>query len=356
MSPKLLDARTRSFALLLFVAASFGAAACGQEGKVNTTSTSTSSGPGGGGSGGSGGTGGATTGGGGTGVGGFAETAEPLKVLNWNLHNFFDTQDDPQLDSDFALTTAQYNTKLAQVGAIIKELDPDVAFLPEVEHQGILDDLNNEHLGGAYTTAITETNDFRGLDIGVLSKLPIVDVVTHKDDSFKRLDLVGGQLYKYSRDAVEVHFNFNSRPIVMLGVHYRSKGDGSAETDDKDRRMAEAQHTRAIADKLVADEPKRAVLILGDFNDLPGSPPVSWTLQGDPANNPKITFCAATDGMPPDQAYSFVYMGVKELIDHQMANPLLCMMVDKASATIRHGADVEDASDHFPMMVTYKIQ
>ena len=343
---------SRRAALLLALSVSFGAA-CGQEG-VTPTGSGTSSDTGG-----TGGSGGATsTGGSGgttTGVGG-AENPEPLKILNWNLHNLFDTKKDTESPEEQVPSAAVYNAKLAAIGAILKELDPDIAILPEVENKAILDELNGKQLAGAYTTAITETNDFRGLDIGVLSKLPIVDLVSHKDDSFKRLDLVGGQSYKYSRDAVEVRLKFNTRSIVLFGVHYRSKGDGSAETDDKDKRMAEAQHTRALADAVVKAAPSTAVLILGDFNDLPGSPPVTWTLLGDPKNDPKIPFSASADGVAELDRYTFIYQGVKELIDHQMANKLLAGMLDTSSVVIRHGQDVEAASDHYPLMATYQIQ
>lgn len=355
MPHSFLGARAPFLSALTFVLASLTAAGCGQEGKVTTTTGTSSDTGGAAGAGGSGGAGAGGAATGGTGTGG-AETAAPLKILNWNLHNFFDMQDDPANTNDFALTQIEYDQKMTQVGAILKEMDPDIAILPEVENQAILDELNKEELGGAYATSIPETNDFRGLDIGVLSKLPIVDVVSHKDDSFKRLDLVGGQLYKYSRDAVEVHVKHNGREIVLLAVHYRSKGDGSPETDDKDKRMAEAQHTRAIADGLVKANPKLAVLILGDFNDLPGSPPVNWTVQGDPANAPKIPFAASTDALGDADKYSFVYNGVKELIDHQMTSPLLTPMLDGKTMTIRHGADVDTVSDHSPMMATYQIQ
>src|SRR5262249_30530771 len=143
---------------------------------------------------GTGGTGGSGTGTAGTGAGG-AETPMPLKVLNWNVHNFFDTKKDTDAPEEMVLSKADYDEKVDQVGTVLKDLDADFVVMPEIENQAILDDLNSKQLGGAYTTAITETNDFRGLDIGILSKVPIVDIVTHVDDSFKRLDLVGGQSY-----------------------------------------------------------------------------------------------------------------------------------------------------------------
>lgn len=342
--------RSRLAALLVTLGASISAAACGQEGVVQTGGGGTTNNTGG--SGGTTDTGGS---GGSGGIGG-AETPQALKVLNWNLHNLFDTKKDSDTPEEFVLSSGDYNDKLAAIGAILKELDPDIAVLPEVEHKAILDDLNEKHLAGAYTTALSLTNDFRGLDIGILTKVPIVDVVSHKDDSFKRLDLVGGQSYKYSRDAVEVHLKYNTRSVVLFGVHYRSKGDGSAETDDKDKRMAEAQHTRALADAIAKESPKTAILILGDFNDLPGSPPVNWTLQGDPENSPKIPFAASSDAIAEADRYTFVYQGVEELIDYQMANELLKGMLDTSSVVIRHGQDVEDASDHFPLMATYQIK
>ena len=39
-----------------------------------------------------------------------------------------------------------------------------------------------------------------------------------------------------------------------------------------------------------------------------------------------------------------------------MANELLKGMLDASSVVIRHGQDVEDASDHFPLMATYQIK
>jgi endonuclease/exonuclease/phosphatase family metal-dependent hydrolase len=342
--------------LTLFLFASIATAACGQQGIVAATSTTGSSGDtgGGGGTGGSTGTGSGAAGG--TGGTGGAETAMPLKVLNWNLHNFFDTHKDTDVPEEQVLTKSQYDGKVAKIGAVLKAMDADIAIVPEVEHVAILDDLNEKQLGKAYVTSLSDSNDFRGLDIGILSKVPIDKVVTHLDDSFKRLDLVGGQAYKYSRDCVEVHLTFNTRKVVLLGVHYRSKGTGMAETDDKDKRMAEAQHTRLIADEIAKAEPKTAIIILGDFNDTAASPPVSWTLQGNPKSSPKVGYLSAADSIAEADRYTFVYNGTKELIDHQIMNPLLQSMLDPASVTIRHGADVEDASDHHPLMATYQIQ
>lgn len=332
-----------SFAALV----SIGSASCGQKGVVAAGGSADTGG---------GGASGGTTVSGGAGGSGATGGGEPVKVMNWNLHNFFDTKKDTASPDEQVLSASAYSKKLGQVGTVIKAMDPDFAIMAECENKGILDDLNTKELGSAYETAITETNDFRGLDIGVISKVPIEKVVSHAADTFKRLDLAGSKTYTYSRDAVEVHLKIGGRSVILIGVHYRSKGDGSVETDDKDKRAAEAQHSRLIADELAKADPTAAIVILGDFNDLPGSPPLAWSIAGDPANDPKVTFKDAADYVPEAERYTFVYQGTKELIDHQIMNPVATKLIDPSAVIIRHQTDVEDASDHYPLMATYMIK
>lgn len=302
------------------------------------------------GSSGSGGDGGSGSGGG----GGEGPTGTPLVVLNWNVRSLWNDEDDSDAKGEEVLSTAAYEKKLALVGAVLKELDPDVAVLQEVENEGVLARLNDDFLSGAYVDAsVVESNDLRGVHIAALSKVPFDEIVSHKDDQFTALT-PGGPTYKYTRDCVELHLTVAERKLVLLGVHFRSKGP----PDDADKRLAEAQHTRAIADGLAKDDPDAGILVLGDFNDLPGSPPYQAVLgTGEDAytNAPLL--------IPSEDRWTFDYQGKLELIDHQMANPVLAEMLDEKTVRIRHGDDVacdpadpECASDHAPLVATYRIR
>src|SRR5262245_27771355 len=99
LNPRFLPAAAAVLSLLI-------GAACGQEGIVTTTSSgsgdaSSSSGAGGAGGGGLGGT--------------------PITIVNWNTHNFWDTQGTLGMD---AQTAADYQKRRQAVGATIKELNP----------------------------------------------------------------------------------------------------------------------------------------------------------------------------------------------------------------------------------------
>jgi predicted extracellular nuclease len=302
------------------------------------------SGPGCGDDTGEGGAGGGAGGSGGEGgQGGLSGT--PLKILNWNTRNFVDDIDDPMIDNDNELvkTTAEYQAQLAAVAAIIEELDPDVAVFAEMENQGILDDLTAA-LGGAYTeSSLIDSPDPRGVDIAAISKIPFSDVVSHQADVFT-LEGTPAPTYQYARDAVEYHFTFEGQPIVLIGVHFRSKGP----PDDPNKRLAEAQHTRAVADGLTAASPSLGVVILGDFNDLPGSAPFDAVAGAEPD-----LYADAATFVPEADRWTFDFMGTRELIDHHMGNQVMQDHLDTTSVIIRHGADVVTASDHAPMMATY---
>ncbi len=327
------SSRRRALAALGLFGALGLLAACGQEG---TTAS---------GVGGTSGVGGA---GGDGGQGGSPLTPVPVTIVNWNTRNFFDTLKDTP-DGD-VLTKAQYTKKRQTIGGVIADLAADIVILCEIENKNILVDLNKTELGGAYTSIeLISGNDQRGIDVGLLSKIKPDSIVSHKDEFFQSSETKAS--YQYSRDCLEVHFTVNGRKLVVLGVHFKAKEP----TDSPDKRLAEAEHTRAIADAISKKDPGTAILILGDLNDVPGSPPLKAVVGKAPT-----LFVSSVDAAPEASRYSFVYKGTKELIDHQLANPLLAALLDPDSVLLKHGAGVDDgsaaASDHAPIKATYLIK
>ncbi|MCC6553423.1 MAG: endonuclease/exonuclease/phosphatase family protein [Polyangiaceae bacterium] len=318
----------------LALGALIAAAGCRtDETTTSSTGGTTSSGTGGGGGQGGGGEGGSAPG-----------TA--LRVMNWNTRNFFNDVDDSTADGEVVLTPAQYDAKRKAVGAVIKALDPDIAVLQEVENIGVLDELDELELDGAYPNrALVESTDPRGIDIGAISKIPFDSVVSHKDDQFTKVG-TQGPIYTFARDAIEFHVSQNGRHVILIGVHYRSKGP----PDDPDKRLAEAQRSRAIADELAAADPTAAITILGDFNDVPGSPPVV-AVQG----SGEAAFEDAADQVASAGRWTYDFNGSLELVDHQMMNPVLRSMLQPASVKIPHDATIDAAGDHAPILAVYGI-
>jgi endonuclease/exonuclease/phosphatase family metal-dependent hydrolase len=333
--------------ILFFAAAALLAlGACGQDGRTRTPvgqggSEQSSSGGGGAGGSGDGGSAGGSMG------------PAGLRVLNWNTHNFFnDKSDDPSgLDkpgNPSLLSTAEYVAKVKTVASVIHDLGPDIAVLQEIENDKVLGDLAIElqDLGSVYPhSVLIPTWDIR--EIAILSKVPIDSSATHQDEEFVAPGTFA-PMYKYTRDCLEARITYNGRKIVILGVHFRSK----FAPDDPQKRLAEAAHTRGIADGIAAADPEAGIVILGDFNDVPGSAPYNAVIgQGD-----KAFTNAPTLALPESSRWTYKYMGMLELIDQQMSNPVLAGMLDQASIKVSHSPTVEDTSDHAPVVATYNVE
>jgi endonuclease/exonuclease/phosphatase family metal-dependent hydrolase len=278
-------------------------------------------------------------------------TPQPLTIANWNTLNFFnDKTDDPSgLDQpgDFSLlSTAEYIGKKKAVAGVLHSLAPDIAVLQEIENESVMNELRAELelLGDIYPhAALIPTSDIR--EIVILSKVPIDSIKSHQDDEFVKSGTFAPK-YTYTRDCLEAHITFNGRHIVILGVHFRSKLD-----DDPDKRLAEAEHTRVIADAIALADPEAGIVVLGDFNDTPPSPPYAAVLGAAEAAFTNVSVLA----LPESSRWTYDYKGQLELIDHQMSNPVLAKMLDAASIQILHTPAVEDASDHAPVIATYKV-
>jgi len=265
-----------------------------------------------------------------------APTPVSVRIATFNAHNLFDEQrdgDEPVTDP------ADYAARLLDIERVLDLLDGDVVVLQEVENARVLQSLASA-LGFAQAVLVPG-NDPRGINSGVLSRLGFDSVLSHKSDLFP--GPTGP--YRYARDCLELHCTVQSRHLVLLAVHLKSK----SVPDDPDRRLAEARHTRAIADSITADDPSSAVLILGDMNDVPGSPPFV-AIEGTAPQR----YADSASVVPA--AWTYSYEGTPVLIDHQMANPVLYSTLDRSSVLIPHGAVVQRASDHAPIAATYAFR
>lgn len=134
---------------------------------------------------------------------------DDLYMMTFNVENLFDTKHDKGKDDYAFLPLNQKKTKFHQdfcakikvkswkdeclykdwtedklkeklnrlAGAILQfnpGKGPDVLFLAEVENKEVLERLNKEYLGGMYKEVILiEGEDKRGIDVAIMSKLPL---------------------------------------------------------------------------------------------------------------------------------------------------------------------------------------
>jgi endonuclease/exonuclease/phosphatase family metal-dependent hydrolase len=257
-----------------------------------------------------------------------------LRVVTWNVHDLFDEVDDtaPPGDGDTVPSSAGAAAKLAQVGEVLSRLDADVYVLQEVENLGLLERLAAGPLAGrGYLAALREGFDPRGIDVGVLSRLP-VKWVSHLED--RGAD--GGLLF--ARDLAEVHLGLDARPVVILGVHLASRLHPSEDA----RRLLQAERVREVADQLRAGPGHPVVLAMGDFNDVPGSATMR-ALLGDGA----LVDLGAT--LPEADSWTWSGGGARERIDYAIVPGEDGAIVTRVEVVA--GPEIAATSDHRPLLV-----
>jgi endonuclease/exonuclease/phosphatase family metal-dependent hydrolase len=95
---------------------------------------------------------------------------------------------------------------------------PDIVILQEVENKKVLERLNKEHLGQRYREIVLiEGHDRRGIDVAIISKLPLIkEAKLHKipfrfDDPAREAD---------TRGILEAQFHLpDGKPVVVYALH-----------------------------------------------------------------------------------------------------------------------------------------
>jgi len=152
--------------------------------------------------------------------------------------------------------------------AVIKAVKADVCCIVEAENRIILDAFNTEMLSGVQRfqqNMLIDGNDVRGIDVGLLSKLPLGAIRTHMFEK----DTTGRALF--SRDCLHVEVLLpNKKVLHVLCNHFKSKMNNDAASDSKRKRQA----TRVAELVKEFDLVKDLVVVAGDLNDTPDSDPL----------------------------------------------------------------------------------
>jgi endonuclease/exonuclease/phosphatase (EEP) superfamily protein YafD len=253
-----------------------------------------------------------------------------VRVATWNVHDLFDPVDRVSApgDLDELPSPAEVDAKLERVAGVVERLDADVLLLQEVENLSLAEALAAR--AGYPEARLVEGFDPRGIDVAVLSRLPLDRYVSHLGETGPD----GRPLW--SRDCVEAHAGQGT--LVLVGTHLVSRL-----TDPVgDRRRAQAARLREIADELSRSSPGALVLAGGDLNDEPGSDSLA-PLLADGA------WVDALAEMGQASSWTWIGGGGGARLDYLLVPSEDAWRV--VSAAVLDGADVAAASDHRPVVV-----
>jgi endonuclease/exonuclease/phosphatase family metal-dependent hydrolase len=311
-----------------------------------------------------------------------------LTVATWNLENLFlpGTVGGPP-------DQTTYERKLAALAGMIERIAPDVLAVQEVGDAKALDDLR-ARLAGEWQAELSPDADDRGIRVGYLSRHAMTDV--ERIRAFPagtdpvRLQDDGTTTTQTGRGALRVKIDFEGTAVDFVTAHLKSKllrfaNDRFSPRDEDERaryagyalalRTAEAITLRHHAtDLLDGHGQDRALVVLGDLNDEPLAA-TTQILLGPPGSEfetPGFPQPDKGDGqrlwniapLLPDGAYSRIFNGRGELIDHILVSHHLAHVIDSAgtgttdlpsitSDPLAQRAD--PGSDHAPVFARFDV-
>ncbi|MDZ7290752.1 MAG: endonuclease/exonuclease/phosphatase family protein [candidate division KSB1 bacterium] len=222
-------------------------------------------------------------------------------------------------------------------GRVISEVNADIQCVVEVESRITLDRFNQQVLAKIPDfrpfehNMLIDGNDARGIDIGLLSRFPIISVRSHIDD--------GGQMPIFNRDCPEFEIALpDGKSIWILGNHFKSKGNGSFSENNAWRRRQATQVARIYHEALRRSD---LVIVLGDLNDSPDSFPLRPLLRG--TNLREVMSHPSYQGLPGTYGSG---RSISQKLDYILLSPALWQRVQKVGVE-RKGVYAFSASRRF---------
>lgn len=254
-----------------------------------------------------------------------APTVERVRMATFNVRRFFDTVCDSGMceseDYEVQLLPTYFEQRATQIADAIRALDADLVALEEVETQACLDALLSRLADTMPYGVLGEIDTVASVDVAILSRRPIETVLEHR--AANPLTLPDGTVTTLSRELLEVHARSDSgRKLVLFAAHFRSKVN-----DDPARRLAEAQTSARIVNARATQDPDAIVVLGGDLNDTPSSPPLNaLVVDGG--------LIRVADDLSLSAQATYYYQGRGQSIDHLLLAPTA------AAARIPHASRV----------------
>jgi len=263
----------------------------------------------------------------------------------WNLENLF------RPGSEFGpRDRGAYDAKLAGLAATIDRLAPDVLAVQEVGEEEALADLVARLAGDWHVVTSTVFEPDHPIRVGVLSRSPIGEVEqvsefpaalspVQVDDGGTAIRAMGrGALRFRVRDVDLVTCHLKSKLLSFPGGRFSPRDEGERARFGAyalHRRAAEAVTVRACADRLLGGRgEERAVIVLGDLNDVPLAATTQIFL-GPPGSEIGTAGYERPDRgdpwrlwnlaplIPAERRFTRVFEGRREMIDHVLASRFL---------------------------------
>lgn len=278
--------------------------------------------------------------------------AASVTVMTYNVENMFDVFDDPYTRDE--TTRVKPRAQIETIAALIARHQPDVIAFQEIENTPVLKAMAQEMLAdaGYGDIAVMPTNSERGIHLGVMSRLPVLSMTSHRLIEF---DLPGAsRTWRFARDLLRVRLDLGAgRVLDLYIVHLKSKYSYEGDEQSRNWRLAEATAIRRIIDANRRSSRSDLALLVGDVNDTPDAPPVAALLAAQPGAPAALV--DVHRGLDRAQRITYLRGEHRDTVDYIFASPSLADRLVPGSAMVVSDPAQLGGSDHAPVLATFSL-
>lgn len=271
----------------------------------------------------------------------------------YNVLNLFDVFDDPYTRDEG--TDVKPREEIEKVAAAIRQMNPDVLGVCEVENEFVLQAVVNDFLGDMgynYVTTMPSNNN-RGIKLGVISRYPIRSVTSYRWQDLHLPD--DERTWRFARDLLHARIELpDGRLLHFFVVHLKSKGDSPNDPESASWRLAEAIRVREIIGQLIEQQPDVLAALVGDFNSNPDEPPTQTILS--PADDGSAVLTDPFADLTTEERitrHSEIYPNT--IIDYIVISPALAERYVDGTADVMDQSDITTGSDHQAVTAVFEL-
>lgn len=151
--------------------------------------------------------------------------------------------------------------------------------------------------------------------------------------------------FEDSRKPLAAEFLVGDKKVFIIANHFASKKNNN---NKESQRIEQAQIVKDFVSQILAKDSKSNIVVVGDLNDEPNSTTLRTLTDSTLVNLPiKL--------LPPDDAYSYIFQGQKELIDYILVSQQLDETTNpkiRIAHVNTNKPKNKRASDHDPLVAT----
>lgn len=281
------------------------------------------------------------------------KVGDTLKVLSWNVEHFIDEYDNPYTNNKRENSGDKMEGRVALLVEALRKADADIVVLQEFEHIQFLKQIADDELSDmGYQFFSDHESPNWYMNVVVMSRVPlginygygaVTTPLTYMDkdtgeEKYETQNRLNTRLW-----SIDVLVN-DDYSFLLTGVHLKA-GRGSRNSAT---RMGQITFLKGQFERFLNENPKKNILVVGDFNATPDSEEIQFMLDG----NSTAKFI---DNLPAD-VFSHPADAPKWRIDHILPNQNMQAELVKNSLQVKYFFDKETQNklaDHLPLVAQF---